>query len=896
MSKKARRSWITIVSIAIITAVLGAFIPGIILDNDVKEYFPSEHPSYKRMKSLDDTYGSQIFLVVSITNPNGTIVNKGAIDRIRGLTTQFEGVDGVESVKSMTKFDYLVGGEGGMSSEQLIPDSFSGTPEELTALEGRIADWSAIYDRVLVSDDRSSSEILLTINKSLTAPQLTALYRSVRGIVDKCRGDGFEYRIAGDPVLSQMAQDYMRSDLVRLIPAVIIVVLLCLYFSFQTLAGTLLPLITVLISTIWTVGLMAITGTHFTVVSSCLPVLLIAVGSAYGIHVLNHYYEELSHEYGDRPITQEEHYDLIYGAAKGIRKAVLLAGITTVIGFASTFTSPIVPLKSFAIFSTVGVTISLVLALVFIPALLSLRPIPADGRLVKQISHRKTNAAESKSPRVRAAVRLNEFTTRRSVTLAVLVAAVVGVAIWGTSRINIESALLSYFPKECQLRRDVEYIDQRFAGSNLMSLVVKGKEKGDLTDPRILDAMDKLSVYLAERHPEIGKTVSYSDFIKRMNKVMHVPGSSEAASGPVAASGGSGDTGDSFFSGADSSSFFDSAETEAPSSTASESAPVAPTAPTYAGMNDTLTTAQALDLFRKAFVAAGPNPSVEKMLKELEKSVNYRGADYDEIPVDPGKYSVSDVGELKNLVSQYLILYSGSLNEYSNDPLQPSEARISVQLRTHETGKIDAVIRDAQAFAARNFPEGYTIEASGIAEMEVALTSMITTSQVSSLVLSLLGVFIVLAIAFHSPVAGILGSITLGIAILINFGIMGLLGINLDMVTSLISSIAIGIGIDYTIHFLSNYHHERLQSDDLAKVTLNTYLVSGKAILVNALSVAFGFLVLAFSKFVVLRYIGILVAVCMITSSAAAMVVLPVMLNVFKPKFISRNDEAAQKA
>ena len=117
---------------------------------------------------------------------------------------------------------------------------------------------------------------------------------------------------------------------------------------------------------------------------------------------------------------------------------------------------------------------------------------------------------------------------------------------------------------------------------------------------------------------------------------------------------------------------------------------------------------------------------------------------------------------------------------------------------------------------------------------------------------------------------------------------MGLTGINLDMITSLIGSIAIGIGVDYTIHFMNNYHGERLKSDNLDEVTMNTLKVSGKAIVVNAVSVGLGFLVLCLSQFVVLRYIGFLVAVVMLTSSVTAMTVLPVMLNVFKPKFISK--------
>jgi len=275
-------------------------------------------------------------------------------------------------------------------------------------------------------------------------------------------------------------------------------------------------------------------------------------------------------------------------------------------------------------------------------------------------------------------------------------------------------------------------------------------------------------------------------------------------------------------------------------------------------------------------------------MDSLERELNYKGAAYDEIPTDASKYPVADAAELKNLVSQYLLLYSGSLDQFANDPLQPSESRIQIQLTSHSTKTTDAIIKDAKAFAAERFPAGYTLEASGIAEMEVALSDMIVSSQISSVLIAALAVFVILWIAFGSVWAGLIGALPLLVSILVNFSIMGFMGINLDMITSLITSIAIGIGIDYTIHFMSNYHHERLKTDDLDLVTLNTLKLSGKGIAVNAVSVGLGFLVLVLSNFVVLRYIGFLVAVIMLTSSVPAMTLLPLILNIFKPAFISK--------
>ena len=268
--------------------------------------------------------------------------------------------------------------------------------------------------------------------------------------------------------------------------------------------------------------------------------------------------------------------------------------------------------------------------------------------------------------------------------------------------------------------------------------------------------------------------------------------------------------------------------------------------------------------------------------------LNYNGAAYDEIPYDVSKYPVANREELKNLISQYLLLYSGSLDDLVDEQLEPSKTRMQIMMRVHDTGQIRAVIDDAKRYAQQHFPEGYTLEAAGLGELETAMTSMIIGSQVSSLLLAIVIVFCILSLYYRSPIAGLIGAVPLGVSILMNFGIMGLTGINLDMVTSLVAAIAIGIGIDYTVHFMNNYHKERVKTDDLGVVTVNTLKLSGKGIMVNAASVGFGFVVLCFSRFVVLRFVGFLVAVVMLTSSVAAMTILPVLLNIFKPRFMAK--------
>ncbi|MDE5898606.1 MAG: MMPL family transporter, partial [Treponemataceae bacterium] len=134
--------------------------------------------------------------------------------------------------------------------------------------------------------------------------------------------------------------------------------------------------------------------------------------------------------------------------------------------------------------------------------------------------------------------------------------------------------------------------------------------------------------------------------------------------------------------------------------------------------------------------------------------------------------------------------------------------------------------------------------------------------------------------------AGLLGAVPLAFTIILNYMVMGFAGINLDLVTSIIASVAIGVGIDYTIHFLETFRAERARSDSMDEVLKNTFQKSGTGIVTNALAVGLGFLVLCFSEFVVLRYIGVLVAIVMFSSATLALTIIPGVLHLTDPKFM----------
>ncbi len=867
-----------IVFILAVTLFLGFQIPKIVINNEVDIFLPEDNSSKVGYNNMKETFGSQTIMDIAIKAKSGTILTPANITLIRDLTEKFEALDNAEEVTSLTNADFIEGTSDGMTVKPL-GDDFSGSDGDVKEIKRKLTSWKEMYELNLISEDFTSTQILVKLAVDADADAKEAMYRQIREILKESRSSEVDYYLAGDPAVIVLIEDYMKSDLARLIPFVIVVVLLTLFICFKTPGGVILPVITVLISTIWTVGLMALFGFYFSLVSTTLPVLLIAIGSAYGIHLINDYYAELKKDRHD--FTKEEHSKIIHESIKKVGKPIILAGLTTVAGFASLATSPIMPLKHFALFSSIGVLAALVITMTFIPSLLLIRK-----HALKSGEDRKKSLLDHIFTYLADAVERKKILIF-SVSVAVLLFSAAGI-----TKVVVDHILITNFKKTEDIRVSDSMIRKNFGGTKIFNVVIDGKEKGSLTDPEILKAMDGLDAYLENNFDEVGKVISFSDFIKRMNKVMNYPETSSdeedtayvSGSGEnVSFFGSEGEEGGSFFDSTESSFFSENTE-ESP---ASDTITINNTADYKALLSEKMTAEEFMTLLsEKIAEAETTDPGADEIVRSIFAEYNFRGETYNEIPYDPSKYPVETKEDLKNLVSQYLLLYSGNLDSYSDDAIEPSMAIMVVQMKTINTVPVKKISRIIKEYTDKNFPEGYEVSIAGYADMETAMTTLITGSQVSSLILSLILVFIIVAVFFRSPAAGLFGVIPLSFAILINFGVMGFTGIRLDMVTAMIASIAVGIGIDYTIHFLSAYKHERLLSDDLNTVTEKTMLTAGKGILFNASAVAAGFLVLCFSNFTTLKYIGVLVALTMFTSSIAALTLLPVLLNIFKPSFI----------
>jgi predicted RND superfamily exporter protein len=222
-------------------------------------------------------------------------------------------------------------------------------------------------------------------------------------------------------------------------------------------------------------------------------------------------------------------------------------------------------------------------------------------------------------------------------------------------------------------------------------------------------------------------------------------------------------------------------------------------------------------------------------------------------------------------------------------------------MRTVGEADTGRALNEIRRFVKANFPSDVNVTIGGSAMVESSLNREVVQSQVISVVFSLIMVFIIIAVSNKSIVGGFIGIVPLSISILLNFAVMGFLGIKLNIGTSMIASLAVGIGIDYTIHYMEAFKREvaALGITDLSLLSRNphdkreflgkTFAVSGKAIIINAVSVGVGFFVLVLSRFNMLCDFGLLIALTMGTSALVSLTVIPALLLAIKPGFIYQN-------
>lgn len=247
-----------------------------------------------------------------------------------------------------------------------------------------------------------------------------------------------------------------------------------------------------------------------------------------------------------------------------------------------------------------------------------------------------------------------------------------------------------------------------------------------------------------------------------------------------------------------------------------------------------------------------------------------------------------------HLVGQYFFLYESSDGRGVFDTVDPTyqTARIIVFNHSDQATVIEKTLDDVLPYARSILPDEIQIEASGFGELMVSTKNEVIFGQATSLIISLFGVIVLLSIMFKSLKLGILGATPLALTVYLNFSIMPLIGMELDVGTALVAAIAIGVGVDYAIHFISRFIKHRKLGETTEQAIEAALQAVFRPIMFNTLVLSLGFSVLGLSTFAALANLGYLVAMTMLISAFSTLFILPSLVRTFSVNLSSVNSKS----
>ncbi len=778
-----------LIVLLVITAVLGIQIKNMTRDAGISALIPQDHPDYLYAREVERMFGANDQVVIGLTAKD-SIYTPQVIGFLAELTWFFEGLDEIDEddIISLTSMTDMRGDNGELIIEPLIDDEALAEldGEALLTMRERVRNNPLFYGKIVSQDERSTVFIAgvpaqISMHDEPIAALKAKISRKLAELQQKY--PDVTVNFSGTAMLKAFISEYMQKDMRKLFPFTILLVAVLLFLVLRSVFGMCVPLLVTIFSIVWTFGLKGMLDSPLTIVETTIPVMLIAIGCADGIHLISEFLG-----FYRRGMSAPE---ALQNTMRLLTLPVILTSVTTAIGFASLITAPGVSIRSMGLYLAFGVMVAMTFSILFIPILLSFYR-SASGR--NEAKHAGA-ATDSLFHRIVSPLARQVLEHRKIVAASALV--LLSFAVLGIFHIQVESDEVRYFKKQNAFRKSTENIQRDLGGVTSLDIVIETNEPDSLKDPGLLKTIDELQRF-CEQDELVSYTLSLTDLIKRINYVLH-----------------------------DNDAAYD----RLPGDT-------------------------------------------EQVTYEA-----YEEIDGEEVVVE----KTEDVSGFDQ-IAQFLLLYDMSggdaTEQYADDVYQ--HGRVIVRLNDMSSQRLERLLDKLEPYVAEHFPETVRIRYANH-YIRIVMTGLIIDSQIYSLLTVLVTITILMSIIFRSPVVGLITSLPVFIAVLLNFAVMWLFGVTLNVGTSIIASVGMGVGIDYTIHFFSRFRFILKETGEYDSALLKAIVETSRPILSNATAVGLGFLVLLFSEYQVIGHIGWITCLSMFTTALNSLIILPALLSLVKP-------------
>jgi len=465
------------------------------IDNDITAWFSKQDPVYQDYERFRAEFGGTRSLIIALkAETPDALFASDTLAFIQRITGDIERVDTVERVASLATATIVEATpDGGLDVHKLIEDSTTTSPADVR--RRALADDLIRGD--LVSSDATVTALVVTFDEDRIDSVRAGVIQRIHNIVDPQLPRGVTAYYNGSLEISETYNRVTLANQQRFTPPILLFTVGAIFVTFRSWRKTLLSMIAVLVSVLWTLGLYSLMGFTYNVLSSMITPLIVVLAIADDVHMMQHWDEERRH--GDN-----EH--AFKATVAHLAAPLLGASATTALGMLSLATSNVVAVRAFGVGSAVGIMMDFVISLILVPTLLTwVRPETAEAPHERYFI----------GPLQRVARFSCAYPAR-----VVAVSLVIGlIAALGILRLRVDTNHINFFRATHPLSRSASVIDKELSGVYSFQIMLEGPPDS-LKTPDALQRIDRLAQSL-RAFPHVRKVTSVVDYVKRINKELN---------------------------------------------------------------------------------------------------------------------------------------------------------------------------------------------------------------------------------------------------------------------------------------------------------------------------------------------------------------------------------------
>ncbi|SFC18300.1 hypothetical protein SAMN05660443_1773 [Marinospirillum celere] len=825
-------------SVLVMVLALGMMIPKIIIDTDPENMLSAEQPDRVKHNEIRDRFGLHDMIVVGQVNTQHEhgVFNPESLAAHYELTRAIEGMEGViaRDLMSMAAVDNVEqAGVGTIAYDWLIP-SPPQTQQEADRIRAAV-ERLPMYQGTLVSEDGQAASLFVPLESKDISYRISM---EIQAVVDEL-GVADEFHITGQPVAQDTFGVEMFLQMAISAPLAGLVIFLSMLYFFRSLPLVVAPMLLAMATVISTMGLLIGMGYTVHIMSSMIPIFLMPIAVVASVHVLSNF--------ADRYRPGDDPKEVMGDVMDKLFKPVLFTALTTAVGFLSLLTTPIPPVQVFGGFISFGVLIALILTLGFIPAYtVSLKRETLDKMAEK--FRLKEEASQEANKNGSLLVKMGRFPTRKPGIVIGLVVAVLAVSVYGINQIQINDNPTLWFKEDHRIRVADKVLNERFAGTYEAYI--------NLEQTGIDRQIDQL-----RRNIQLTLDEAEAEGLELRSTWASLWDESAGAASP-------GDRLETlamliddhmFEAGFDEQDYWEEILDQVE---AGRSATRAFQNPGHLAWMDEL----------KEHLESTGVIGKANSLADLVKTINRE--------LVSGEMEDYQLPERANGVAQTILSFQSSQrpddlwNFVTRDFTQAS---IWLQLPSGDNQVMSQVVEEVDRFVASNPPpEGVELDWGGGTYINLVWQGEMVEGMLWALGSAFIVVLIMMVALFRSVLLGVLAMLPLTITIAAIYGVMGLVGKDYDMPVAVLSSLSLGLSVDFAIHFIQRL---RMALEDVGgdwKAAIDqVFDEPARAISRNAVVIAIGFLPLLAAPLVPYITVGVFLASIMATSALVSLFALP---------------------